>query len=224
VPTITLHPSPDPERLARAAREVRSYDWLALTSPNGVARFFEALDAQDLDARALGDVRVAAVGPGTAAALRERGIKADLVPKEFHGEALAEAFLAASQGPRVLLPRALVARDVFPERIRAAGGEVDVVAAYETRAPGEETRGRLRELFRERAIDLVTLTSSSTVTNLLDLLGDEGPALLEGVTLASIGPITTATAEKAGLQVAITAASSTLEGLLEAMKAPTAPG
>jgi uroporphyrinogen III methyltransferase/synthase len=224
VPTITLHPSPDPERLARAAREVRSYDWLALTSPNGVARFFEALDAQDLDARALGDVRVAAVGPGTAAALRERGIKADLVPKEFHGEALAEALLAASQGPRVLLPRALVARDVFPERIRAAGGEVDVVAAYETRAPGEETRGRLRELFRERAIDLVTLTSSSTVTNLLDLLGDEGPALLEGVTLASIGPITTATAEKAGLQVAITAASSTLEGLLEAMKAPTAPG
>ncbi len=223
IPTIEIHPSPDPEHLARAARQVASYDWVAFTSANGVARFFDALDAQNLDARALGAVRVAAVGSGTAAALRERGIKADLIPEEFHGEALARALLASPRPdtlrpwPRVLFPRARVARDVFPDAIRAAGGEVDLVVAYETRPPGEEVRQQLRTLLQDRAIDLISLTSSSTVTNLLALLGDDGPSLLDGVKLVSIGPVTTATAEAAGLVVAATASPSTIEGLLDAM-------
>ncbi|MCS6902339.1 MAG: uroporphyrinogen-III C-methyltransferase [Myxococcales bacterium] len=224
LPTIEIHPPPDPEALARAARSVSTYDWLAFTSANGVARFFDALDCQGLDARALAGVRVAAVGTGTAASLRERGVKADLIPAEFHGEALARALLAfprpptSRPWPRVLLPRAMVARDVFPETIRAAGGEVDLVVAYETRPPGESTRDQLRTLLQARAVDLISLTSSSTVSNLLSLLGGEGLPLLAGVKLVSIGPVTTATAEAAGLSVAATASPSTLEGLIDAMK------
>jgi uroporphyrinogen III methyltransferase/synthase len=224
IPTLTFHPPPDPALLDRKAREVGSYDWLALTSVNGVERFFEALERQGLDARALGGVRVAAVGPGTAAALRARGIRAELIPAEFRGEALASALLAQPRPaldrpwPRVLLPRALVARDVFPELIRAAGGEVDIVPAYETRPPGPDARDALRDLLLRRELDLITLTSSSAVTNLLDLVGPDALDLLRPVALASIGPITTATAEKAGLSVAITASTSTIEGLVEAMK------
>ncbi|RYE88833.1 MAG: uroporphyrinogen-III C-methyltransferase [Myxococcales bacterium] len=217
--TIELHPPPDQARLDRAAREVGRYDWLALTSTNGVARFFESLDRQGLDARVLGGVRVAAIGPGTAQALRERGVRADLVPDEYRGEALAAALLAASpRPPRVLLPRAAVARDVFPDTIRAAGGEVDVVPAYVALPPGPEARERLRAWLAEGAIDIITLTASSTVTHLLDLLGDEAPALLAPLTLASIGPITTATAERAGLTVAVTASTYTLDGLVDALE------
>lgn len=224
LPTIELHPPPDPAALALAARDVGSYDWLALTSANGVARFFDALDQQGLDARALGGVRVAAVGSSTAAALRLRGVRADLVPAEFRGDALAAALLASPRPhrpgpwPRVLLPRARVASDVFPDTIRAAGGTVDIVTAYETRPPGPEAREQLCLALRQRSFDLITLTSSSTVTNLLGLLGDEAPALLAGVTLASIGPVTTAAATRAGLSVAITAATSTLDGLVAAME------
>lgn len=226
VPTIEIEPPDDPAPLLRAAREVGAYDWLALTSTNGVARFFDALDQQGLDARALGAVRVAAIGPGTAAALRARGVRADLVPGEYRGEALAEALLASprpasAEGrpfPRVLLPRALVARDVFPDAVRAAGGEVDVVTAYQARPPGPEACERLREALRQRAFDVITLTASSTVTNLLSMLGDEAPALLAGVCLASIGPITTATAQRAGLEVAVSAEVYTLDGLVAALE------
>jgi uroporphyrinogen III methyltransferase / synthase len=109
---------------------------------------------------------------------------------------------------------------VFPDAIRAAGGEVDVVTAYETVPPDAEAAERLREALRQRSFDIITLTASSTVTNLLDLLGDEAPALLAGVTLASIGPITTATAEKAGLRVAVTASTYTIDGLIEALQRP----
>lgn len=219
VPTLEIHPSPEPEALARAAREARGYDWVVFTSGNGVARFFEELDRQGLDARAFGAARVAAIGPGTAASLRARGLRPDLVPEVFRGEALAEALLAASPRPRVLLPRARVARDVFPDAVRAAGGSVEVVAAYETRTPGDDARAALRERLAARDVDVITFASSSAVENLLALLGDDAPALLAGLTLASIGPVTTATAEKAGLRVAVTASSSTLDGLVEALEA-----
>ncbi len=219
VPTIELHPPADLGPLDRAAREASRYDWVALTSANGVASFFAALDRQGLDARALGGVRVAAIGPGTAEALRERGVRADLVPGEYRGEALAEALLGASERPpRVLLPRAAVARDVFPDAIRAAGGEVDVVTAYVARRPDASTADRLRAWLAEGSVDVITLTASSTVTHLLELLGDDARERLAGVTLASIGPITTATAERAGLTVAVTASTYTLEGLVDALE------
>lgn len=220
-PTIRLAPADDTARVARAAAEVGSYDWVVLTSANGVEAFFGALARSGHDARALGRARVCAIGPGTAAALAREGVRADVVPEEFRGEAAAAAILAAHGGPvtgaRVLLPRAAVARDVLPETLRAAGALVDVVAVYRTLPPPEADLARLRALCAAREIDVVTFTSSSTVDNLVSALGDDARRLLEPLVVASIGPITTDTARRHGLTVAVTATEYTIDGLVAAL-------
>lgn len=233
-PAIEIGPPPDPALAARAAREVDRYDVAVFTSENGVERFFRELDAAGRDARALGRARVAAIGPGTAAALRDRGVRADIVPATYRGEALAEAILedvgGGRPGLRVLIPRALVAREVLAERLREAGCEVDVVPVYETRAASEERRRELARLVEEGRVDVVLLTSSSTADSVCDALGPgAGDRLAEkGVLVASIGPITTATAERRGLRVGVTAEVSTTLGLIEAVErhldAPGEPG
>lgn len=221
VPTIAIHPPPDSEPLRRAVTALGSYDWIALTSPNGVERLFEEIERQGRDARAFGSAHVAAIGPGTSAALAGRGVRADLVAKEFVGEGLARALLDAAPSAgrlRVLVARALVAREALPDALRAAGHEVEVVPAYETKPPPPESVALLARALAARQIDAVTLTSSSTVEHLIGLLGEGAPALLEGVCLASIGPITTATAERLGLRVALTARTYSLDGLLDALE------
>ncbi|MFO0658349.1 MAG: uroporphyrinogen-III synthase [Polyangiaceae bacterium] len=159
---------------------------------------FAEIERQELDARAFGKAKIAAIGPGTAAALKSRGARADVMAKEFRGEGLAEALLSSPRTTpfRVLIPRALVAREALPETLRAAGAEVDVVPAYMTVTPDSKTIAPLREALSRNEIDLITLTSSSTVEHLVEMLGSDANELLSKVTLASIGPITTATAEK----------------------------
>jgi uroporphyrinogen III methyltransferase/synthase len=244
VPAIRLVPPPDPARVSEAARALGAYDVVAFTSENGVSFFFRELDAQGRDARAFGRARVAAIGPGTAAALLARGVRADIVPAEFRGEALAAAILAdpevrallaprSSMGlrpaepgsapnpaprPRVLVPRALVAREVLADLLRDAGCDVDVVPVYETLPASPERRDDLVQRLEAGAIDAVMLTSSSTADSLADLLAPRAADLLRGVVVASIGPITTATAEKRGLTVAVTATESTTAGLVAAME------
>jgi uroporphyrinogen III methyltransferase/synthase len=226
LPAITLFAPPDPARVSQAARELDGYDVVAFTSENGVDWFFRELDAQGKDARAFGRARLAAIGTGTAAALAARGLRADIVPTEFRGEGLAEAILAdpvlaerrARGAVKALIPRALVAREVLPERLREQGIAVDVVPVYETRAASAERRDELVKRLEARAVDAVMLTSSSTADSLCDLLGERAAELLREVTVASIGPITTATAEKRGLTVAVTATVSTTAGLVEAME------
>ncbi|WP_437734281.1 uroporphyrinogen-III C-methyltransferase [Sorangium sp. So ce1335] len=226
--TIEIHPPPDPARVTDAVRGLSGYDAVLFTSENGVACFFREMDRLGLDARAFGSARLAAIGPGTAAALAARGVRADIVPGEFRGEELAQAVLAdpvlaerlaarPATGVRVLLPRALVAREVLPERLRAAGCEVDVVPVYETRPASAARREELLRALAAGAIDVVLLTSSSTVDSLCELLGEGAAARLDRVLLASIGPITTATAEKRGLRVGVTAEVSTTAGLLDAL-------
>jgi uroporphyrinogen III methyltransferase/synthase len=226
-PAIEICPPPDPGRVARAARELGGYDVVAFTSENGVEEMFRALDAEGLDARAFGDARVAAIGTGTAAALRARGVRADIVPREFRGEGLAQAILEdaptalrlrSDARVRVLIPRALVAREVLPERLRAAGCEVDVVPVYETKQASPERRAELAALFERRGVDVVLLTSSSTADSLADALDDSASQLLSGVLVASIGPITTAAAERRGLSVGVTAEVSTVAGVIEAVE------
>ena len=162
-----------------------------------------------------------AIGPGTAAALARVGVRADVVPEEFRGEAAAAAILAAHGGPiagaRVLLPRAAVARDVLPDTLRKAGAVVDVVPVYRTVPPEPADRERLRALLAAREVDVVTFTSSSTVDNLVGALGDDAARLLEPLVVASIGPITTDTARRHGLRVAVTAAEYTVDGLIAAL-------
>jgi uroporphyrinogen III methyltransferase/synthase len=223
VPTIEIHPPSDPAPLAAAIVVLRAgaYEWVAFTSANGVDRTWDALDAAGADARAFAAAKIAAIGPATARAIERRGLRPDLVATEFRGEALADALLKApgSGRARVLLARAAVARDVLPETLRAAGWQVDVVAAYETRPTSNDVVEKLTRELAAGRIDAVTFTSSSTVDNLCDLLGPDAAQRLAGARTASIGPITTATALGRGLRVDVTARAYTVPGLIDALEA-----
>ena len=226
LPAIRIVAPPDPARVIEAVRGLDGYDVVAFTSENGVSWFFEVIDAEGKDARAFGRARVAAIGPGTAAALAARGVRADIVPAEFVGERLAEAILGDevvkaridAGGARVLVPRAKVAREALAEMLRAAGSEVDIVPVYETLKASTNQAAELTRKLEARAIDAVMLTSSSTADSVCDLLGSRAAELLAPVTVASIGPITSATAEKRGLTVSVTATESTTPGLVAALE------
>jgi uroporphyrinogen III methyltransferase/synthase len=211
LPAIRIEPRIDSEEAKRAGGGVGAYDLICLTSPNGVRLLFEAMEAAGLDARALAGVTVAAIGPGTARALAERGVLADVVPERFVAEGLIEALEDEEvAGARVLVARAAEARDVLPDALRERGAEVDVVALYETvrEQPGDE------EVEAARSADYITFTSSSTVTNLTEALGDRFPA---NARIVSIGPITSETIRAAGLEVNVEAERHDIDGLLEAL-------
>ena len=187
------------------------YDLICLTSANGVEVLFSGLASRGLDARALAGARVAAIGPGTAAALAEHGVVADVVPERFVAEGLLEA-LAHVPVRRALVARAAEARDVLPEGLRARGAEVDVVALYETVAePLADS-----QLAALRGADYVTFTSSSTVRFLFDSLGD-GARL--GARLVSIGPVTSTALRERGLEPDVEAERHDIEGLVQALVA-----
>jgi uroporphyrinogen III methyltransferase/synthase len=224
-PAIGFEPASDEAPLARAIDDLAAGRYAAalFTSHNGVDRFFRALDARSLDARTFGRTLVAAIGPATAESLRSRGVRADLVAKEFVGEALARDVLTAlgdrATGARALLARAEVARDALPDALRAAAVEVDVVPVYKTVAAPADDIASLRARLAEGAVDAVTFTSSSTVTNVCDALGDDAAALLARTVVASIGPVTSKTARARGLTVAVEAETYTVAGLLDALRA-----
>lgn len=227
VPTIAIHPPSDPAPLEAALRRLvgGDYDWAIFTSANGVERTWEALGRAGADARAFGRSRLAAIGPATARALAGHGLVADVVAKEFRGEGLAEALRAAApvagsaaSRPRALLARAARARDALPAALREAGWEVEVAAAYETRAPAPDAVGALVRAIEGRGVDAVVFTSSSTVDNLCDLLGPAAGRLLSAVRVASIGPVTTGAAVARGLRVDVTAAQYTVPGLVQALE------
>jgi uroporphyrinogen III methyltransferase/synthase len=167
-------------------------------------------------------LRIAAIGPSTAQALEPFGVRCDVMPENFRGEALAEVMLREqAQGMRdirVLLPRAAVARDVLPDTLRAAGAQVDVVEAYRTFGAASETAQKLSDLIDQGELDVVTFTASSTVDHTLAALGGDGAQRLRGLTLASIGPITTDTATARGLEIDITAETYTIAGLVAALE------
>ncbi|HEX7671314.1 MAG TPA: uroporphyrinogen-III C-methyltransferase, partial [Polyangiaceae bacterium] len=216
-PAIEICDPPDPEPLRRVLPGLGSYDWVLFTSANGVDRFFAALDRAGRDARALGASRVGVIGPGTKAALGRHGIRADAMATEFVGEGLARTILERG-AKRVLILRALVARDALPELLRQSGVETVVVPVYETRRASQDKAIALRTLFREGSIDAVLFTSSSTVESVVGLLGEDAASLLSRVTVASIGPVTTETARSSGLTVGVEAMEYTVNGLLDALE------
>jgi uroporphyrinogen III methyltransferase/synthase len=163
------------------------------TSANGVERFFAALERLGSDARAFGATKIGVIGPRTAAALADKGLRPDLVADEHIGEGLASAIAERGGARRVLIPRARQAREALPEILRNAGAVVDVVPAYETRRVSPERAAELVRLFEQRAIDVALFTSSSTVSSLSALLGSRARELLSNVIVASIGPITSET-------------------------------
>lgn len=222
IPAIRIAPPEDPEPLARAVREASSYDWIVWTSASGVDAFFAEVDRQERDARVVGGARLSAIGPATAGALRARGLRADLIPDEFRGEGAARALLDAHRGDlrgvRVLQPRAAIAREVLPETLRAAGAHVDVIHAYRNLPAEGEDAAAIRRAIAEREVDVVTFTAPSTVESVARALGPDAAALLAPLTVASIGPITTAAAEKLGIRVDVSAPVYTSEALVLALR------
>jgi uroporphyrinogen III methyltransferase/synthase len=211
LPAIRIEPRLETEQARRAVDAIHSYALICLTSPNGARLLFEALAAAGLDARALAGATIAAIGPGTAAALAEHGVVADVVPERFVAEALAEALAPIDVAGRpALVARAAEARDVLPETLRERGAKVDVVALYETvrEQPVPEA------VEAARGADYLTFTSSSTVRNLAEALGGRLP---DGARVVSIGPITSEAVRAAGLEVAIEAQRHDIEGLVAAL-------
>ncbi|HEY2477417.1 MAG TPA: uroporphyrinogen-III C-methyltransferase [Solirubrobacterales bacterium] len=216
LPAIRIEPRIDSEEVRGAVAAIDDYDLVCLTSPNGVNLLFAALAAAGRDARALAGARVAAIGPGTARSLAGHGISADIVPERFVAEALVEALGDVEvEGKRVLVARAAEARDVLPSALRERGGAVDAVSLYETvrEAPEDEAVGAAQ------SADYVTFTSSSTVRNLTEALGDRFPGAAR---IVSIGPVTSATVREAGLEVAVEAERHDIDGLLAALLADAA--
>jgi uroporphyrinogen III methyltransferase/synthase len=204
--------------MAAALGRLDRYDWIVFTSVNGVAFFFDRLFAGGQDVRALHRMGIAAIGPATAARLRSFGLVTDIVPRTYQAESVVEAFAVQDlKDKRVLVPRAQDARPILPVELRKMGAQVDEVPAYQTlkvtdRAP------ELIEALNQKKIDVVTFTSSSTVRNFLALLPHNGAVrMLDGVTVACIGPITAETAASSGLQISITATEFTIPGLCDAI-------
>jgi uroporphyrinogen III methyltransferase/synthase len=231
LPAIRIEPRVESDEVREAVRRIGDYALIVLTSPNGVRLLFDAMHDAGLDARALDapeerqagaaasssaaetGTTVAAIGPGTARALAKCGISADIVPERFVAESLVEALAPIDvTGKPVLVARAAEARDVIPEHLSRRGAEVDVVALYETvrEEPSAETVEAAQDA------DYVTFTSSSTVRNLADALGDRFPSAAR---IVSIGPVTSEAAAKAGLEVAVEARPHNTNGLIAALLA-----
>ncbi len=218
-PAIEIHPSPDPERVSAAVSTAGSYDWVVFTSRNGVTAFFEEAYRQGKDARIFASARVAVIGEKTGAALAPYGIRADLTATEYVAESLVSDLKRELQGRgRVLLFRALVARDTLPDALRESGVVVDVVPAYQTSKVTGERKRALKETLAQEA-EVLLLTSSSMVDSVAEALGDEAEMILQDVVMASVGPITSGTVRKYGWRVDVEATTYTVDGLLDALEA-----
>lgn len=215
-PAIKIVPPASYDRLDEAIARLNEYQWLIFTSPNGVDYFFARLAAAKLDTRAIA-AKVAAIGSQTAGRLKSYGIVADIVPAEFRAEGIIEALASyIAPGMKVLIPRALVARDILPEKLTELGAAVNVVPAYQT-VTGDTDGQALAAKLAAGEIELVTFTSSSTVTNLFALLGENGAQLVAGAKVACIGPITAGTCLQHGIKPDIIAEEYTIKGLVEAI-------
>lgn len=217
--TIRIQPTDDWSAVDAALREVSHYDWVVFTSANAVRIWMERLHTLILDARVMASVRVAAIGPATAEALRVAGVQVDLVPPEYVAES-ALAVLGAERvsGRKILLPQAAAARTVLADGLEASGAAVTVLPLYDTLSAQGDAGAVLSEIASGR-IDAVTFTSSSTVRSFAQYAGatDVAP-LLRGIKVVCIGPITATTARGLGIRVDAVAAEHTIPGLVAALR------
>ena len=218
-PTIEISPPEDYGPLDAAIRDLDSFGLIVFTSANGVDAFLNRLRHHGLDLRAVPrDATVAAIGPATAETIERAGLRVDVVPEEYRAEALIEALDSSIlAGERVLIPRAKVAREILPDRLREVGAEVVVPPAYES-VPLSEGKEEVSVRLQSGEIDCVTFTASSTVENFVGAFGaEEAARLLAGTRVACIGPITADTARRHGLRVDAEADEYTISGLVEAI-------
>jgi uroporphyrinogen III methyltransferase/synthase len=219
-PTIQVVPPKSWDPLDRAMMRLERYQWLLFTSVNGVKYFFDRLGDLGLDVRELRDMKVGAIGPKTAEAIYKRGIRPDLVPDEYRAEAVVEAFKKWDvKGIKILLPRAAKAREVLPTELVKMGASVDEIPAYQTVKPDYD-KGRVKGMLEKGEIDMVTFTSSSTVSNFVQMFRAEKKHLKEWMAhlaVACIGPVTAKTAEEKGLSVSLISEEYTIEALTHAI-------
>jgi uroporphyrinogen-III synthase len=228
IPFIQIRKPQSFAPMDEALKNLKTYEWLILTSANGVDAMWQRLGKLRITRRHLKHLQIAAIGPATKKAIVKHGLKVKMVPEEYVAESVVRGLRDKVNGKRVLLVRAKVARDVIPDSLRAAGAQVDVVEAYETVVP-EKSKMRLRALFKskERRPHVVTFTSSSTVRNFAELLGrtnsrvsragKSAAAAFNNVQFASIGPVTSGTLRELQMPVAIEAREFTMGGLIRAI-------
>jgi uroporphyrinogen-III synthase len=220
IPTIEIASAGSYAALDNALIKIDHYDTLILTSVNGVEVLFERYNRIGLPIVDMQHLLVVAIGPATARAIQSEGLGVSIVPEKYVAESVLEALRGKLfKNSRVLLVRAKVARDVLPDELRKGGATVDVIEAYETKVP-EGAANKLKDIFSSpsRRPHMVTFTSSSTATNFLSLLGQDQRPLLEEVRLASIGPVTSATLRRAGLEPDVEAREYTMDGLVTAIE------
>lgn len=219
-PAIAIVPPDDFAPLDAAIERLHTYDWLIVTSVNGVRALCDRIAALGRDPAPLKRLKIGAIGPATAEALQERGLQASFMPTSFVAEAILEQ-IGDVVGRRILLPRANIAREALAVGLRERGALVDEIAAYRT-VPGPGAP-RLAEILRAHTLDAITFTSSSTVRYLLDGLHaagldrSEARALLNQALVVCIGPVTAATAQEEGLHVDLVAHEYTTDGLLRVL-------
>ncbi|MBI5393764.1 MAG: uroporphyrinogen-III C-methyltransferase [Verrucomicrobia bacterium] len=225
VPTIRIEPTKSPAILRDAIEGIGEYDWVVFTSPNAVVHFFGAFFEIYKDIRDIGGVKIAAIGPGTAARLEELHLQLDLMPEEFVAESVVKAFAKLDvENLKFLLPRADIARDALPEGLEALGAIVDKIECYRTVPETDDVTGNVSRLLAEGA-GAITFTSSSTVENFCGLVNLAAlRAKFPALKLASIGPITSATLKKLGFEPDIESAQHDIPGLVEAVMAAMGKG
>jgi uroporphyrinogen-III synthase len=225
IPFIEIRPPASFTPIDAALKNIADYQWLILTSVNGVVALWKRMEKLGLSSGVLRHLKVAAIGPATKKAMEAQGVAVDIMPKEYVAESVVSSMQDLVPGKRVLLVRAKVARDVIPRELRTVGANVDVVEAYETVVP-IESREKLKSLFgnSNASPHFITFTSSSSVRNFVALLGDDlrnqGHKKLPGhqiMRFASIGPVTSATLRELNLPVDIEAAEYTIPGLVAAI-------
>jgi uroporphyrinogen III methyltransferase/synthase len=219
-PTIDID-EPDYVEMDQAIGKVNEYNWIIFTSVNGVQSFFNRLFKLGKDVRSLQNAAICAIGPKTKEALEEKGLQVDYLPGEYRAEAIIAGLEGKIKpGDKVLLPRADIARKILPNTLKEMGAAVDDVVAYVTKKSAANSQ-LLREMLLNKEIHIITFTSSSTVKNFVELLGvakEELASLLEGVFVASIGPITSTAAEELGIKVDAEAKEYTIDGLIDVIK------
>src|SRR5208282_1700126 len=228
-PTIKTVPPENFDSLDAAIDVLDSYDWLIFTSANGFKFFIQRYLAKDRDIRDMKGIKLCAIGTKTAGAIRNYGLKVDVIPEEFNAEGLISIFSRLApggslKGSRFLLPRAETAREVFPQKVRELGGEIDTPVAYRTIKP-EKHGKRLKRFLQEGRISVATFTSAATFTNFIEMMGDEAMGLLKPAAIAAIGPVTETAIKKAGLKVSIVPKEATIKAMVDAIIAwATIPG
>ena len=219
-PTIEVVPPENWDALDHAIKTIDRFNWLLFTSVNGVHYFLKRLETLGKDVRDLKGINIGTIGPKTAEIWRALGIKPDLIPEEYRAESLVESFKELGfKKTNILLPRAESAREVLPEELRKMGAQVEVVPAYRTVRPDNNT-ANVRKMLEHGTIDMVTFTSSSTVNNFVEMFKTDVRELrkwMTAVAVACIGPITAETAQKYGFTVSLTPSEYTIESLTDSI-------